>query len=258
MRPMTVKKHSEEVIHELLGYKHIKIIQRPDMFHFSLDSTLLADFVEIQAKTTNIIDLGTGNAPIPLFLSLKTAAKIKAIELQEALVDLAKRSVEMNHLDNQIDVIHGDIVGIHKQFENSLFDMVTCNPPFFKYTDSSHINESDYKTIARHEVKVTLDQIVFESKRLLRTKGSLYLVHRTKRLIEIIETLRKHRFSIKRMRFVYPKVGKDSNMVLIEALNNGATDLTLHEPLIVHDESGYTDEIRAIFNFKKEDTDEAA
>lgn len=249
-------KSSEEVVHELLGYENIKIIQRPDMFNFSLDSTLLADFVNVLPKTKHIIDLGTGNGPIPLFLSLKTKASITAVEIQEALVDLATRSVEMNHLQNQIKVVHGDIKGIHQRFENSMFDIVTCNPPFFKFTDSSHINESDYKTIARHEVLVNLDQVVFESKRLLKTKGSLYMVHRTKRLVEIIEALRKHQFSVKRMRFVYPKAGKDSNMVLIEAINNSNAELTLHEPLIVHDETGYTDEIRRIFNFKKDEYDE--
>ncbi|MCF7925663.1 MAG: tRNA1(Val) (adenine(37)-N6)-methyltransferase [Candidatus Izimaplasma sp.] len=255
---MATKNNAEEVIHELLGYEHLKIIQRPDMFHFSLDSTLLADFVVPQVKTKHIIDLGTGNAPVPLFLTLKTKAKIYAIELQDEAVDLALRSVKMNQLEDQITVMQADINGIHKQFENSLFNIVTCNPPFFKYKKSSHTNDSDFKTIARHEVKVNLDTIVFEAKRLLKTKGSLYLVHRTKRLLEIIKTLSDHQFGIKRMRFVYPKQGKTSNMVLIEAVNNANSELKLLDPLYVHNDRGYTPEIKRIFNVGKEETDETA
>lgn len=242
----------EEVIHDLLGYDGLKIIQRPDMFNFSLDSTLLADFVTPLSKTKKILDMGTGNAPIPLFLSLKTTASIIGIDIQEEVYDLAKRSVELNHLQDQITIKLQDIKGLHKQYKNGEFDIITCNPPFFKYKNSSHINESDYKTIARHEVLVTLDDIVMESKRLLKTKGSLYIVHRTERLIDIIETLRQHAFSIKRMRFVYPKQSVESNMVLIEASNNGQTSLTLLPPLFVHEGESYTDEILTIFRFGKD------
>jgi tRNA1(Val) A37 N6-methylase TrmN6 len=242
----------EEVIHDLLGYDGLKIIQRPDMFNFSLDSTLLADFVTPLSKTKKILDMGCGNAPIPLFLSLKTDALITGIDIQEDVYDLAKRSVELNNLQHQITIKLQDIKGLHKHYENGAFDIITCNPPFFKYKDSSHINESDYKTIARHEVLVTLEDIIKESKRLLKTKGSLYMVHRTERLIDIIETMRRHAFSIKRMRFVYPKQGMDSNMVLIEASNNGQTSLKLLPPLYVHEGDSYTDEILTIFRFGKD------
>jgi len=241
-----------EVINDLLGYDGLKIIQRPDMFHFSLDSTLLADFVQPLAKTKKILDLGCGNAPIPLFLSLKTTADIIGVELQEEVYDLAKRSVALNNLEHQITILHQDIKGIHKLYENSEFDLITCNPPFFKYTETSNTNKHEYKTIARHEVYITLEDIIIESKRLLKTKGSLYLVHRTDRLIEIINTLMNYQFSIKRMRFVYPKKGQNSNMVLLEASNNGNTELTLLEPLYVHENDGYTDEILTIFRYGKD------
>lgn len=241
-----------EVINDLLGYDGIKIIQRPDMFHFSLDSTLLADFVQPLAKTKKILDLGCGNAPIPLFLSLKTTAKIIGVEIQEEVYDLAKRSVTLNNLDDRIEILNDDIKGIHKRFENGEFDLITCNPPFFKYQETSNTNKHEYKTIARHEVLVTLEDVIIESKRLLKTKGSLYMVHRTDRLIEIIQTLLKHQFSLKRMRFVYPKKGQDSNMVLLEASNNGNTELTLLEPLYVHENDGYTEEITTIFRYGKD------
>ncbi|MBN2604312.1 MAG: tRNA1(Val) (adenine(37)-N6)-methyltransferase [Bacilli bacterium] len=243
---------SKEVINDLLGYDGLKIIQRPDMFNFSLDSTLLADFCNPLVKTKKILDLGTGNAPIPLFLSLKTNAKIIGIEIQEDVFDLAKRSVELNHLSDQITIIHDDIKGIHKKFENGEFDIVTCNPPFFKYKESSHTNKNEYKTIARHEVLVTLEDIIVESKRLLSTKGSLVMVHRTDRLVDIINLLTKHNFALKRMRLVYPKVGEVSNMVLIDASNNGLQGLKILEPLYVHEDDQYTKEILRIFHYGEE------
>jgi len=248
-----VNSMKEEVIHELLGYENLKIIQRPDMFNFSLDSTLLADFAKPLKKTKKILDFGTGNAPIPLFLSLKTDAKIVGVEVQEDVFDLAKRSVELNNLQDQITIINDNILGLSKKFENSEFDLITCNPPFFKYTENSHINDSDYKTIARHEVLINLEQIIVEAKRLLTTKGSFCMVHRTDRLIEIITLLTKHNFSIKRLRLVYPKKGQESNMVLIDASNNGNQGLKILEPLYVHENDGYTKEILKIFNFGKRD-----
>jgi len=242
----------EEVIHDLLGYDGIKIIQRPDMFNFSLDSTLLAHFVKPLTKTKKIMDLGTGNAPIPLFLSLKTNAKIIGVEIQKEVYDLAKRSVELNNLQDQITILNQDIKGLSKKFENSEFDIITCNPPFFKHKDSSHTNNTDYKTIARHEVLITLEEIIIEAKRLLKTKGSFCMVHRTERIEEIILLLHKHKFTVKRLQFVYPKKGETSYTVLVDASNNGNTGLTLLEPLYVHENDGYSDEVLKIFRFKKE------
>lgn len=244
--------HSVEVVNDLLGYDGLKIIQRTDMFHFSLDSTLLADFVVTTAKTKNIIDLGTGNAPIPLFLSLKTDASIVGIDIQEAVFDLAKRSVELNNLSKQITIKHQDIKGIHKKYENGSFDIVTCNPPFFKYIETSNVNKNDFKTIARHEVLITLEEVIKEAKRLLTTKGSLYLVHRTERLMDLMVLLDKHKYSVKRLRFVYSKEGEQSNMVLLEASNNGQTIVKVDPPLYVHEDDGYTDEIKRIFRYGKD------
>jgi tRNA1(Val) A37 N6-methylase TrmN6 len=245
-------KEAVEVINDLLGYDGLKIIQRPDMFNFSLDSTLLADFVQINKKVKNIIDLGTGNAPIPLFLSLKTDAHIVGVDIQEAAYDLAKRSVALNGLDDQISIQQQDIKGIHKAYENGFFDVVTCNPPFFKYKETSNVNKNSFKTIARHEVLVKLEDVVREAKRLLTTKGSLYMVHRTERLMDMMHLLEKHKFSVKRLRFVYPKEGEESAMMLVEASNNGRTMVKVLPPLVVHQGDGYTEEVRSIFKYGKD------
>ena len=99
-------------VHELLGYERIKIIQNDEMFSFSLDSMLLANFVNTKGAK-NIIDLGTGNAPIPLFLTLKTDAPITGVEIQSDVAKLAKDSVELNHFENQINIINGNIPDIN-------------------------------------------------------------------------------------------------------------------------------------------------
>lgn len=244
--------NNDEVLNDLLGYDGLKIIQRPDMFSFSLDSTLLADFVKINNKVKTILDFGTGFAPIPLFLSLKTKAKITAIEIQEEVADIAKRNVAINHLENQIDVKIMDIKESTKHFDPTSFDMITCNPPFFKYKETSNVNQSLYKTIARHEVKIDLDSIIRTAKILLKSRGHLVMVHRSERLSEIITRLESHKFAIKRLRFVYPKEGQEAFMVLIDATNNGQSGVKIEPPLIVHNDSGYTDEIKRIFNYGKE------
>jgi len=242
-----------EVIHELLGYDHLKIIQRPEMFSFSLDSILLADFTQIYHKTHQIIDFGTGNAPIPLFLTLKTDCPIVGVEIQDEVYDLAKRSILLNHKEKQITILHEDIKLLNKHFQPASFDIVTCNPPFFKATPSSIKNKNDYLTVARHEVLINLDEILKSAKHLLKNNGELNLVHRADRLEEIIIKLHEAHFAIKRLRFVYPKKGKEANAVLIEAKNNGSFgSMKMLEPLYVFDESNhYTDEILTIFNFGK-------
>ena len=241
---------SKEQIHELLGYENIKIIQNEEMFSFSLDSMLLANFIDTNGAK-RIIDLGTGNGPIPLFLTLKTKACIIGVEIQEDVADLAKRSVELNHFDKQIEIINDDLKGIYKKVGANSFDIVSCNPPYFPYQDDSMINKNDYLTIARHEVKAKLADIVDEAKKLLVDGGRFYMVHRVNRLTEVMRTLEDNRFGLKKIQMIYPKVDNDAMMFLVEARKNKPSDLKIIEPLYVYDNDKYTKEVLEIFNFKK-------
>ncbi|MCI6013842.1 MAG: tRNA1(Val) (adenine(37)-N6)-methyltransferase [Coprobacillus sp.] len=239
-----------EKIHELLGYENIKIIQKDDVFSFSLDSMLLANFIDAN-KAQKIIDLGTGNAPIPLFLTLKTNAKIYGIEIQEEPFDLAQRSVELNHLENQITIIKDDLKGIYKKLGANTFDIVCSNPPYFKVSDTSIINKNDTLTIARHEVKANVNDIIEEASKLLVDGGKLYIIHRIERMPEIIKLLENKNFGIKRMQLIYPKEDGNAYMFIIESKKNKKTDLKIIKPLVVHNNGRYTDEVLKIFNFKK-------
>ncbi|MBQ8293218.1 MAG: tRNA1(Val) (adenine(37)-N6)-methyltransferase [Bacilli bacterium] len=242
-----------EVINDLLGYEGLKIIQRPDIFNFSLDSTLLAAFVTINNSDKKIIDLGTGNAPIPIFLTLRTKAKIYGIEIQEEIYDLARRSVELNNLQEQITIINADAREIHKILGVSSFDVVTVNPPYFPYVETSNINKNDYLTIARHEVCFNLDEVLLTSRRLLKDGGTLAMVHRAERMMDILETFRKYSIEPKRIRFVYPKQNSTEALaILIEGKKSKKKgSLKILKPLYVYNTKGkYTKEILSIFNYQ--------
>lgn len=235
-------------INDLVYFKDIKIVQNKDYFNFSLDSVLLPNFVEITRKTKKILDMCTGNAPIPLILSTKTDAKIYGVELQKEVYDLAKETIKINKLDNQIELINDNIKNLKKIFDTETFDIITCNPPYFKKKDDSIINENKIKSIARHELEMELEDVMIISKALLKNEGSLVLVHRTDRLIEIIELMKKHNIEPKRMRLIYPKVNAESNLVLIDGRKNGKEGLKILPPLYIHnDDNSYTSEVLEMF-----------
>lgn len=237
-----------EVINRLLDFKNINIVQNTDWFKFSLDSVLLCNFVTINKNIKNILDLCTGNAPIPLMLSLKTKAYIIGVELQEEVYNLGIKSIKLNNLENQITLLNMDINDLPSKYETDSFDIITCNPPFFKMTKDSIINENKVKSIARHEIKVNLDDIFKLSRKLLKNNGTIAMVHRTERLIDIIDAMKKNNIEPKKLQFVYPKVGKESNLILIEGTKNGNACLKVLPPLYIHDENGeYFEEIKKMF-----------
>lgn len=237
-----------EVKNYLLGYKDMYIYQDTDMFSFSLDSVLLPNFITINKGITNILDIGTGNAPIPLILSTKTDASITAVEVQPKVFNLAKKSVEENNLENRINVICDDINNLYNDLESDSFDIITCNPPFFKVNKNSNLNNSDYKTIARHEVKLNLSQLLKISRKLLKNNGTLGIVHRPDRLTDILVEMRSNNIEPKKIRLVYPRIGEEANILLIEGTKNGNVGLKILPPLYVHDKDGnYTEEVLKYF-----------
>lgn len=238
----------EKVINDLVYYDNLKIVQNKNYFNFSLDSVLLPNFVFLGQNTKMILDLCTGNAPVLLILSTKTNAKIYGIEIQKDIYDMAVESVKINNLENRIELINDDAKNIINRFETDTFDVITCNPPYFKCSDTSLKNANDVKSIARHEIMIELEDVIKIAKKLLKNGGSLCMVHRTDRLIEIIETMRKHNIEPKRLQFIYPKKDIESNLILIDGKKNGNVGLKVLAPLYVHNDDGsYTDEVLKIF-----------
>lgn len=238
---------------ELLGYEKIKIVQDTDMFSFSLDSMLLANFASVGARTRRIMDLCSGNAPVPLYLTLRTDSPIIGVEIQKKAYDLAVESVKINNMEDQIKIILDDVKGISKKGYYQSCDLVTCNPPFFEYRSSSLTNKNDYLTIARHEVLINLEEIIKEAFMLLVDGGKFAMVHRPDRLLDILVLMKENGLEPKRLRLVYPKIGEEANHVLIEGIKNGKKGgLRILSPLFVYDGLEWTEEIKKIYNYQKE------
>jgi tRNA1(Val) A37 N6-methylase TrmN6 len=237
-----------KVTNYLLGYKGLRIVQDTEMFNFSLDSVLLPNFISIPATTKNILDIGCGNAPIPLILSTKTEAKIIGVEVQKEVYELAKETIVLNKKEDQIEIINGDIKEVEERWDSCSFDVITCNPPFFKYTENSNINKNQHKTIARHEVLLNVEQVLQISQRLLNNNGVFGMVHRPERMIEILELMRKYKIEPKKMQLVYPREDEEANVLLIEGRKNGKAGLKLLPPLYSHtEEDEYTEAIKKLF-----------
>ncbi|MDE7095462.1 MAG: tRNA1(Val) (adenine(37)-N6)-methyltransferase [Anaeroplasmataceae bacterium] len=241
------------VKNDLLGHPALEIYQDTDGFNFSIDTMLLADFVTVTTRTKQICDLCSGNAPIPLYLTLRTKAHIVGVEVQKESYDLAIKSIEENQLSNQITMVLDNLIGVSSKIGKNCYEVVTCNPPFFKVGDNN-INPNDKKAIARHEVLATLEDIVCEAAKLLNSKGRLAMVHRPDRLLEIIEIFKKYHIEPKRLRFCYPKLGSPCNHILIEGIKDGSSGgLIVLPPLIVYDENNqWTKEVLRIYNYEKE------
>ena len=231
----------------------LRIIQSPSVFSFSLDAVLLAKFVSVPHHKGNIVDLCSGNGVIPLFLSARTKGHITGVELQPRLLDMATRSIRYNQLDEQIRMVLGDVKEIPAQLGIEKYDVVTCNPPYFLAHEASDKNLSEHHAIARHELYLTLEEAVQSASKLLKQGGKAAFVHRPGRLLDLVTTMRANRLEPKRLQFIYPKEGKEANILLIEAIKDGKPDIKILPPLYVYNEKNeYTQQVREILYGKEQ------
>lgn len=215
-------------INDLYDYGY-KIVQKSDYFKFSLDSMLLANFVNINMADSKLLDFCTGNCPIPIILS-NSIKNIVAFEVQKEIYELGDESLTLNNINN-VKLINDDIKNIGNYYEEGYFDIITCNPPYFKVIDSSRINDNNVKAIARHEILIKLEDIVSLAYKFLRDKGKLYIVYRPDRLMELLKLFDKYKFGVKKLQCCYNNSDSLSSMILIEAMKNGQDDLKILAPL---------------------------
>lgn len=233
-----------ERIDDILGYPNLKIYQNPLFFSFSLDSIVLANYSTIRLRDKKIVDFCTGNAVVPLILSQRCDKSIEGIEIQDQLYQLGCNSLALNSLEDRIHLFCCDV----KDFCNDAshfnqYDLVLCNPPYFKNYDESTKNISYEKMIARHEVLIDLDSICDSASKILKEHGNISIVHRTDRLMDAIISLKKYHLEPKRIKFVHETINKESFLVLIEAQKMGSSGLKVDKPLILYHEDGtMTDE----------------
>ena len=227
-----------ERLDDILGYG-LKIYQRREWFSFSLDSVLLANFCKIRVGTNNILDLGTVNAIIPLILSLRTKASIFGVDIQNDMINLAQKSVLYNHLEKQIKLECCDMKDLltRKDIYNT-YDLILSNPPYFCDYEHSTKNDNIHKTIARHEVKIKLDDILLIGNKLLKDGGVFSMIHRTNRFMDVIDCFRKYKIEPKIIKFIYKNYNSPADMFYIEGIKKGKSGLMVTEPYILYNCDG--------------------
>ncbi|GEL78275.1 tRNA1(Val) (adenine(37)-N6)-methyltransferase [Tenuibacillus multivorans] len=242
-----VELRDDERIDYLLADRKRRIIQSQTVFAFSIDAVLLAYFTYLPLTKGKIIDLCTGNGVIPLFLSKKSKVPMTGVEIQDRLYDMAVRNVKLNELEDQIDFLHEDLIGLAQKIGYHRYDLVTCNPPYFKTIDLDKRNDNEHLAIARHEIYCTLDDVLKSCSQLVKSGGKVSMVHRPNRLAEIIQIARGYRLEPKRLQLVHPKRKKEANIVLVEFIRDGSPEMKVEPPIYIHDEDGnYTEEVAKI------------
>lgn len=226
------------------------IIQKQNGFKFGIDAVLLADFAK-SARSSATLDLCTGTGIVPILLSEKTnTPKIYGLEIQEDIAEMAQHSVQYNNLNERVYITGGDLNNAPCIYGRSKFDKITCNPPYMK-CGAGLQNDTDTKSVSRHEIMCTLDDVLRVSRELLISKGRFFMVHRASRLADILCTMRKYRIEPKQLRLVHPSPEKAPNLVLVEGMKDGGEELKILPPLYVYDSDGnYSEEINKIYGRK--------
>ena len=218
------------------GYK---LLQNTACFCFGMDAVLLSSFTHVEENNI-LLDMCTGNGVIPILIKGKNPEKkvhYTGIEIQETSYILANKNVLLNGLSQDIHMIKGNVNNLKELIGNTLYDVITCNPP---YMNENHgiVNPESAKAIARHEILCTLEDIIREASKHLK-------------VVELFLLMEQYHLEPKVIRMVHPYADKDANMVLIEAVKCGNRQLQTLPPLIVYNRDGsYTDELLQMYNEK--------
>jgi len=227
------------------------IIQNPDYFAFGTDAVLLAHFADVSAGQ-HVVDLGTGCGIIPLLLCARRPdIRVTGIEIQSEIADIARRSVEINKLQSRVRIICGDLKDARKMIPQSV-DAVVCNPPYEK-ADAGKESGSAHKSIAKRELKCTLEDVVGAAAKLLRTGGRMFMIYRTERFAELMDCMRHKKIEPKRIRLVAPQIDKAPNFALVEGRAGAHSGVKFAPTLAVYEkDGGYTQELKQIYRIGEE------
>ncbi len=237
----------DEEIHDL-GYSNLRIIQKNHGFKFGIDSILLADYSKQIKKNSIVVDIGTGTGIIAILLAAKTSLKkIYAVEIQPELADMARRSVELNNLNDKVEVINANIKDICNYVNKNSVDVIVSNPPY-KKAETGLKNVEKNKLISRHEIECNFEDIARESKKLLKDNGVICVIHRPERIVDVVCLFRKYRLEPKNIRFVQSRINEAPKMFLIKAVKGAGEFLKIEKPLIIYNNEEYTEELKKIYN----------
>ncbi len=243
---VSMLKKRGETVDELLSGR-IKIFQKERGYRFSIDALLLAHFVRVK-KGDLVVDLGTGSGVIAIIMAQrKECRQVVAVDIQEDLIDMARRSVELNDLHEKVNVCWGDIRNIEALFVPGSFDVSIVNPPYRKIS-SGRLNPDAQKSLARHEIKGTIRDFLKASAYALKTSGRAYIIYPATRMVELLHIMRTVGVEPKRMQMVHSRDVTRGEFVLVEGVKNGREELEVLPPLIVYSEDGeYTEAMKSIF-----------
>jgi tRNA1(Val) A37 N6-methylase TrmN6 len=223
--------NEDEQVDDLL-LDNLKIIQKKNAFRYGTDAVLLSDFAIIPKKA-RVLDIGTGTGIIPILLSYKyDPAHITGIDIQSDMVEMACRSVNMNDLGDLIDIKCIDVNDLLKEYPKRSFDVIVTNPPY-KRAGSGILNDADNITVARHEIKCTLEDIIRVSSDLLTVGGIFYMICRPERLADTFEYMRKYKIEPKKLTMVHSDIKKQPVMFLVQGVFGGGKNLLVTEPVII-------------------------
>lgn len=251
-----MKNKEKNIVKNSLGYDTgLYIYQDKNMFNYSVDTILLANYLSLSNKTKKVLEIGTNNAALSIFLaSRKKDIFIEAIEIQEEAIDLANKNVELNNLVNQIKIIHSDFNEYWKLFDKSnanKYDAIICNPPFYKGDNVIKRLNNNLLDVALYDDKLNFDQIFEGASKIIKIKGNIALVIPTTRLVDIVCSMRKYGFEPKRIKMIFPRINTQSNLVLIEARYKSGWGTQFEKNLYLHNENNndhnYTEEVLKLY-----------
>lgn len=220
-----------------------KIIQKKSGFRFTVDSILLVNFLKLK-KNISLLDIGTGTGIMPLLLSRKEELNsIIAVEIEKDIAEMFDRTLKINDLEEKIKLYNADI----KEYNHEAFDFIISNPPYMKLNEG-YVSPHDYRAGARHEVNLNLKDLLTNGKRLLKNGGSLNLIYRTNRFMEVLEEAKNINLNPKRIRFIYSKPNQNSDLFMIEMIKGFKCACVVEEPLHIYDKNNeYTEELKKYY-----------
>lgn len=219
-------------------------------YRFSVDAILLANFVRHRGGA-RVLDLGAGCGVISLIMAWRSSdIAITALELQPSLFELCRTNIERNELVSRIQAVQGDLRRITSLLKTASFDLVVCNPPYYK-VGSGRINPASEQALARHEIMADINQCVKAAAWALRSHGRAAFIFPAQRGAALLAALHAHRLEVKRLQVVYSFPGADGRLLMVEAVKGGGEELQIMPPFYIYsaaDNRQYTPEMTAFFS----------
>lgn len=229
--------------------RELSFYQSKDGYRFSMDPVMLCNFVSLKSAQ-RIVDIGAGSGVLGMMMASKYPdATVTLIEIQGWMHELSVRNIELNGMAGRVSALLEDFTELGHE-HNGAYDVVVSNPPYRKPL-TGFMSECEERLLARHEITMNLRGLVSAAARATKSRGRFYMVYHPGRLAELIVELSAVKLQPKRLRFIHGRQGTEARIVLVEAIKDGRIGLKIDPPLVVYrDGGGYTDEVRAIYEYE--------